>query len=226
MAERQRAARSVRFFDAAHGCIGMTAVLPPLEGAELRSWISAQCDREWKSKYPDRAQTLGGHNAESREQRLADALVSLIRGQGNAGGRPTVIVTLEAETLRTAIVGQGPLPLEVLPEVLARSDVYAAIRDGTNRARLRFGRNRRVATELQRLALIAIKGTCWVEGCSHPGQGCDVHHETAYEDGGLTDLDNLALFCERHHRHHHTHASIRPDESGKYVPSQDRSDSG
>jgi hypothetical protein len=233
---RQHASRSVRFFRAAEGCVGMTAVLPPLVGAEIRSLINGRCDDQYRAQHPDRAETLGGHDVEPRERRLADALASLVRGEGVAGlagsdasgqrgsggvapaGRPTVIVTVEAETLRTVIVGHGPVGVDVLPEVLARADVYAAIRDGTNRAQMQFGRNRRVASALQRLALLAIRDRCWVDGCDVPADRCEAHHETEWEKGGRTDLEELTLVCKGHHRHHHVDTPIVADRNGRYAP--------
>jgi hypothetical protein len=242
---RQHASRSVRFFSAAEGCVGMTAVLPPLVGAEIRSLINGRCDDQYRAQHPDRAETLGGHDVEPRERRLADALVSLVRGEGVAGpvgssksagpagsntpgqrgsagvapaGRPTVIVTVEAETLRTVIVGHGPVGIDVVPELLARADVYAAIRDGTNRAQMQFGRNRRVASALQRLALLAIRDRCWVDGCDVPADRCEAHHETEWEKGGRTDLEELTLVCKGHHRHHHVDTPIVADRNGRYSP--------
>lgn len=60
--ERQRATRSVRFFGADHGNVGMRAVLTPLEGAELRSLLMHRTDDAWRVAHPDRAETLGKHH--------------------------------------------------------------------------------------------------------------------------------------------------------------------
>mgnify|MGYP000943011562 CR=1 FL=1 len=49
------------------------------------------------------------------------------------------------------------------------------------------------------LALNALYPTCAVPGCSVPFARCKLHHVTAWEDGGPTDLDNLLPVCVRHH---------------------------
>lgn len=46
------------------------------------------------------------------------------------------------------------------------------------------------------------RGTCVVPGCGGT-RGLHAHHLQHWEDGGLTDLDNLVLVCPFHHRLHH-----------------------
>ena len=44
--------------------------------------------------------------------------------------------------------------------------------------------------------LIARDGGCTKPGCTVPAYGCQVHHATAdWLDGGLTNVDDLALAC-------------------------------
>lgn len=78
--ERQRRARSVRFFRAEEGCVGIRAVLPTIEGRQVQATIEALCDRQWREAHPDRADVAGGHGGEPRERRLADALVEVVTG--------------------------------------------------------------------------------------------------------------------------------------------------
>jgi hypothetical protein len=44
--------------------------------------------------------------------------------------------------------------------------------------------------------------TCAVPGCGAT-RGLHAHHIIHWEDGGLTELDNLVLGCPYHHRMHH-----------------------
>ena len=49
-----------------------------------------------------------------------------------------------------------------------------------------------------------------------------MHHVKHWLDGGLSDLDNAALLCQRHHTYVHDNrlaAEVRhvPDESGRHV---------
>lgn len=82
--DRQRAARSVRFFKAEFGCLGMRAVLPPIEGGYLQARLQALVDQEFRRAHPERARTLGGNGEEPHERRLADALIALTKGSVEA----------------------------------------------------------------------------------------------------------------------------------------------
>ena len=108
--EKQQAARSVKFFNDEYGCIGMRAVLPPVAGTVLKHQLQQIADDAWRAAHPERAATLGGHDAEPYDRRLADALISLANGtcaftdrraaDTIAGGanRPTVVVTINADS--------------------------------------------------------------------------------------------------------------------------------
>ena len=74
---RQRAMRSLRFFSGPEGMIGLQGLLPPLEGATLKGMLEAILDGHWRAEHPERASVLGGHGGDSREQRMADALLEL-----------------------------------------------------------------------------------------------------------------------------------------------------
>jgi HNH endonuclease len=70
---------------------------------------------------------------------------------------------------------------------------------------LGYGRSRRIATASQRRALAARDGGCCFPGCDHPPDWTEVaHHLTPWEQGGKTDLNDLALLCDHHHDHHQT----------------------
>jgi hypothetical protein len=54
-------------------------------------------------------------------------------------------------------------------------------------------------TRAQRQALIVRDGGCVFPGCDAPASWCDAHHVIPWILGGMTDLDNAALLCRRHH---------------------------
>ena len=64
---------------------------------------------------------------------------------------------------------------------------------------LNLGRQRRIATRTQTVALIARDHGCSFPGCDTAPEWCERHHITPWVDGGLTDLDNLTLLCRYHH---------------------------
>ncbi len=63
---------------------------------------------------------------------------------------------------------------------------------------LSVGRRSRLPTPAQRLALhIRDHGQCRYPGCT--SRHVDAHHIIEWDPDGLTDLDNMALFCTYHH---------------------------
>ena len=120
----------------------------------------------------------------------------------NAPSRAAVIVTINADTLACEIVGAGPIRFTEAAALAANADLYAAIHD-SNWAILNFGRNRRLASPLQRLAAIIRDGGCIADGCANNYDRCELHHEPPWEQGGRTNLDELQLVCASHHSHRH-----------------------
>src|SRR5699024_753490 len=77
-------------------------------------------------------------------------------------------------------------------------------------------------TRRQRRAIWLRDRKCTYPGCSAPAAWTRVHHVRHWLDGGLTDLTNAALLCQRHHSHVHNkrlwaEVSSVPDEYGRFV---------
>lgn len=172
----------MKFFKADDGCFGMRAILPTLEGEQLKAAINTECDAAWRAAHPERAETLGGHDDEQREQRLADALVALINGTALGGqARTALIVTMQAETLRCNVLGAGPIPTQYALKLVddPRTDIYAAIQETDG-------------------------GFCTKSGCEQPWYRCDADHIREWDSGGLTDVNELRLLCRCGcHKHRH-----------------------
>ena len=64
---------------------------------------------------------------------------------------------------------------------------------------LNLGRQRRIASRSQTVALIARDKGCSFPGCDTAPEWCERHHVIGWVDGGRTDLDNLTLLCRYHH---------------------------
>ena len=58
----------------------------------------------------------------------------------------------------------------------------------------------RFANQKQRDLARATMPTCPVPDCRHAADNCEVHHITAWSQGGLTNMDNLAMLCRYHNR--------------------------
>jgi hypothetical protein len=65
---------------------------------------------------------------------------------------------------------------------------------------LDVGRAQRLPSYEQRRAVIARDRHCRFPGCDVAANRCEQHHLIPWDDGhGPTNLDNLALYCRRHH---------------------------
>ena len=73
---------------------------------------------------------------------------------------------------------------------------------------LDLGRSHRYANRNQRRAIHVRDGCCVFPGCSVPVHRCDIHHGRYWENGGSTDLFNLAPLCWHHHRVSHRHGWV------------------
>jgi hypothetical protein len=231
--ERQRRARTLQFCPTEDGGLRIHAVLTQLDGARVRAAVERRCDERWRVAHPERAVSVGGHGDEPRDRRLADALVELVTGGGGcepggggcepgggsgggAGGgvRTGVVVVVDEASMTATVAGGDPVALDEVAALAAdaRTELYGAVRS-MNGAVLAFGRSRRFASPLQKLALIARDGgRCVWPGCEVPWTRCDVDHRIDWDRGGPTDVGNLRLLCTaRHHPHRHEHGR-EPDD--------------
>ena len=58
----------------------------------------------------------------------------------------------------------------------------------------------RFANQKQRDLARALSPMCPVPDCRHAADNCQVHHIKAWSQGGLTNMDNLAMLCRYHNR--------------------------
>ena len=214
---RQREARGLTFFRGEHGCVGVRGMFTPVDGEEFRNRLTAIADANWRVEHPDRAPKRGAYGGDGWPARMADALMELIRGEaGGGGGKPTVVITVDAATLHATVVGEGPIPLSDALEVAARGDLYAAVR-GMSGEILDLGRSKRFASAIQNLALIVRDQKCVVPGCDAHWSRTEAHHMIEFNEGGRTDLVNLARMCEPHHHWLHVNKLRLVQRDGTWV---------
>jgi hypothetical protein len=196
---RQVAERSVRFGATDEGSLRATIVLPETEGVEFRNTLEHLCDAAYRQQYPERASALGGHQVPPKDQRLADALVAWMRGQQSGSGRPAVVVVVDGESLECTRLPNDPIDRAEAAGLLGRAQLCALIRDRTTHETIQFGRNRRLASPLQKLLLAVRFGYCAIDGCYEPALGADSDHIIPFARGGLTDDAAMQPLCHRHH---------------------------
>ncbi|KXP10648.1 hypothetical protein AXK57_09990 [Tsukamurella pulmonis] len=143
-------------------------------------------------------------------QRNHDALVTALRiaiASGELGqhrGLPCVpIITLgidqlETETGIATTATGGRLPVEDALRMMGANPKYVLVLDLASRPLL-LGREKRLASADQRIALYGSEKGCTAPGCDAPATRCQVHHITEWADGGATDITCLTLACDAHH---------------------------
>jgi hypothetical protein len=72
---------------------------------------------------------------------------------------------------------------------------------------LDVGRTTRTVTPAMWAALVTRDEHCQAPGCDRPPADCEAHHIEHWSRGGSTSLDNLKLYCWKHHRERHTEDS-------------------
>jgi len=162
------------------------------------------------------------------DQLQADALVELITrppGTSNDGDAPVVEVTVlvDLDTLRGRLHDHSvcetgdanPLPPTSIRRMCCEATIIPVVLNGDGVV-VDQGRARRVATREQRRALRAMYRTCASPDCSVRFENCQIHHVTAWELGGPTDLPNLLPLCSRHHHlvhEEHWILTLQPDRT-------------
>lgn len=128
----------------------------------------------------------------------------------------TVIIRVNADDLQSGI-GHGtidgadqPVSITAVRRMAASGGVIPCVLDTTGEI-LDFGRERRLFTRAQKLALVERDGGC--ARCGLPPHMTKVHHLAWWKrDTGPTDLNNGILLCEScHHRIHDNGWDIRID---------------
>ena len=142
------------------------------------------------------------HDPTTSQQRRADALAQLITGEGpDRRPQATLLVIADYDTvsgeLKKLRYDDGmPVPADQIARLAADAKILPAIfsADGDP---LWLGCSQRHASAGQRTVLAARDGGC--ANCAAPADGGEPHHIEWFSRGGSTDIDNLALLCERCH---------------------------
>jgi len=227
-AAREHETRSVRFNDATRT---MTAQLPEASYAEVRAGLEAT------------ARGVSSDGETRWDQRLADALVAVVRGGGRPSRRPSpprgndekettgdevvpspfLVVahvplrslTDEDSELAGELEHRGLIDAVVARRLACDATVVVALDDDVGHT-MYEGRARRDPTPTQRRELWRRDRHCRFPGCRN-ATFVNPHHLRWWKrDRGKTDLDNLALLCEHHHHLVHSKAwRLEGDANGE-----------
>ncbi len=195
-AHKEYEARSLRFNEALRT---LTAQLPAESFAEVRACLEA------------RAKALGSDGETPWDQRLADALMALVRDSGSsssngpARSRYTVVAHVPLETLldeSSELCGElergGLISGDVVRRLACEAEVIVAVDDDAGHT-MYEGRQSRDATPTQRREILRRDRHCRFPGCGHVAFWIPHHMKSWAAEMGRTDLDNLFCVCAYHH---------------------------
>ena len=207
---RERAAheqRSVRIFRRANGMTRIVVDAPAGPAAMIKGALTSKLAAPQPG--PD-----GELDPRTTSQRAFDAFTTVFgRGLSCPEGTPqmpraTLFVTMKLDDLRGATRGHGVtlggdmLSARQVRQAACEAEIIPVVLGGESQI-LDFGRAKRLATREQVKALYLRDGGCTFPGCTVPAEWTIAHHAPWFSRGGATDLDKLALLCERHHTHVH-----------------------
>ena len=166
-------------------------------------------------RLPDHATRMGRGLCEVLEHLPTD-------GYGEHGGlAASLIVTVDHDVLTSglgsaALVDGTPVSPGEARRLACGAGIIPAVLGGPS-AVLDLGRERRLFSRAQRVAMVLRDKGCRAEGCDRPPSWCEVHHFTkAWAGGGRTDLADGVLLCGHHHRLAH-----HPEYEDQRLPSGD-----
>lgn len=159
---------------------------------------------------------------------MGDSAAGRAANASDAGGScvsppaPTIVVTAEKvagkpDAPPAEMIGIGPIPDSLLNEIACGSKLVGVLFSGDGEV-LWQGRRRRHPTRAQMLALTARDKGCVL--CGAEPNRCQAHHLMPWSapGQGTTDVDRMALVCQRHHRdlHERLHTLYRDRTDGRW----------
>lgn len=222
--EERRAQRSMTLFER-NGMLHLSLVTPVEEGAPIRAAVDGYVTAQFQARKdaldadgPDADQrTVAMMRADALSAFCAHVLGCETERMPLAGA--TVIVRIDAADLEAG-TGHGtidgvdqPISVTAVRRMAAGSGVIPCVL-GSDGEILDWGREKRLFTKAQKLALVDRDGGCAM--CGLPPSMTKVHHIRWWNrDAGPTDLNNGILLCETcHHRVHDNGWEITIDGSG------------
>jgi hypothetical protein len=219
VAEREQAMRGRRYLSLSRQADGMTrlsGLLDPESAALVRDAVDgATSPRRGGPRFVspgerERAERIA-RDLRTTEQLALDALVDLVRLGGEVA--PTEIIGTRSPAVQVIVAehdlraGRGLARIEgqTEPVSIATADRHRCssgtvpiVMDARGDV-VALGRETRLYTRRQRLALAARDGGCRFPGCERPPSWTEAHHIVPWSEGGTTDLADGILLCRHHH---------------------------
>ena len=212
----RREQRSLRFFRRPNGMARLTWDMDPETAALVgETYDRATSPRRGGPRFVD-AETVHlaeriANDTRTTEQLASDTFAELL-SQGAAAdssqllgsGAPSIRVLVTDSAFRNRnghgrIEGQpDPISIETIERLACEGILTEIIFDGSSA--LDVGREHRLYTRKQRIALAARDGGCMFGDCDRPPAWCEAHHINHWvRDNGRTDVADGILMCHHHH---------------------------
>ena len=223
---RQVAERHLHVFEDSDGMIVIKGRLDIATGAPIKAAIDAIVTRDIQTKRDGGTVVTDDRSV---VQMAADALALICTHATTCDARDikrcstTVVVRMHLSDLQEKATQAGlatsdglasnglgtvdglgqPLTAGQLRRLVADAGIIPAVLGGESEV-LDLGRQERLFTRAQRVALVERDGGC--ASCGAPPSWCDAHHIQWWErDRGKTDIDNGVMLCRScHTRMHHS----------------------
>ncbi len=222
--DRERAAREargLRLQSMRDGSVRIVWNLDPIDGSVVSElYDRATSPRRGGPRFvtdEEHAQRIA-EDPRTTEQLASDAFYGLVTAGAEVNptrllgrGAPAVRVTVTEQQLN-ARAGHGrvqrsqaPVSIETVERLACTQGTIAVVFDEHGQA-LDVGREQRLFTQRQRIALAERDGGCGWTACERPPSWCEAHHIRHWaRDGGRTDVADGILLCRHHHLLLHDH---------------------
>lgn len=222
--DRERAAREAREFRLHRlrdGRVRVVWNLDAIEGSVLAEvYDRATSPRRGGPRFVsenEQAQRIAD-DPRTTEQLASDVFFGLVTAGAEVDpahllgrGAPAVRVTITERDLVARKghgrlhAGQSAISLETVERLACTQGTIPVVFDAHGRP-LDVGREQRLFTNRQRIALAVRDGGCRWPGCERPPSWCEAHHIQHWaRDGGRTDVADGVLLCKHHHLLLHDH---------------------
>ncbi len=246
--DRERAARAAREFRLQRlrdGSVRIVWLLDPVEGSVVSEvYDRATSPRRGGPRFVTdqaRAERIA-NDPRTTEQLASDVFFALVTAGAEVDprellgrGAPAVRVTVtERDLTRRAghgrlQRGQLPVSIETVERLACTQGTIPVVFNELGQP-LDVGREHRLFTPRQRIALAERDGGCLWTGCERPPSWCEAHHIRHWvRDGGRTDVADGILLCKHHHlllHDHHWEIERRGRGGAEYwlIPPRDHPD--
>ncbi len=233
LVRQRRAARLFTWVNKATGMFHVSGEFDPQSGLRVHARLQRRLAATFADTVPEGCPT---DPFAKQDWLRAQAFLAIFFGEtvgGSTAAETIVVVDTRDGTIRWDL--DIDLPGSAVQAFIDQSKIFFVdvhgcrinFADGC----LNLGRSRRLANRAQRRAKRAIHATCAVPGCAVKFEFTKLHHIIWWENGGLTDLENLIPICVRHHALiHQGHLVLTVGPNGNITfttnPAEDTMDTG